>query len=79
MAQIAPDPAARESGEHADDLHVLFVPTADQYRLIERRGAAPVVGDVVRVSGGARFRVLRVGPSPLPGNAAPCVYLEQLL
>jgi hypothetical protein len=79
MAQVAEDPGTGESPEHVDELHVLFVPTADQYRLIERKGAAPVAGEVVRVSGGARFRVLRVGPSPLPGNAVPCVYLEQLL
>jgi hypothetical protein len=79
MAQVVQDPGPGETPEQSDELHVLFVPTADQYRLIERKGAAPAVGEVVRVSGGARFRVLRVGPSPLPGNAVPCVYLEQLL
>ena len=79
MAQVAEDPGSGESPEQPHELHVLFVPAADQYRLIERKGAAPAAGDVVRVSGGARFRVLRVGPSPLPGHTVPCVYLEQLL
>jgi hypothetical protein len=79
MAQVVRDPGSADDAEQSDELHVLFVPTADQYQLIERKGAAPAEGEVVRVSGGARFRVLRIGPSPLPGKAVPCVYLERLL
>jgi hypothetical protein len=79
MAQVAHEPGPGESPEQSDELHVLFVPGVDQYRLIERKGVAPAAGEVVRVSGGARFRVIRVGPSPLPGHTVPCVYLEQLL
>lgn len=68
----------RERVSYDHEQHVLFVPGSSQYRLIERRGAAPAPGEVVALSGGARFRVLRVGPSPLPGTRAACAYLEQL-
>jgi hypothetical protein len=68
----------RDHGPYSDEQHVLFVPTAGQYRLIERRGAAPAPGDTVALSGGARFRVVRIGPFPLPGTRIACAYLEPL-
>jgi hypothetical protein len=61
---------------YSDERHVLFVPAAAGYRLIERTGAVPAPGEDVRLSGGTRFRVLRVGPSPLPGSRIACAYLE---
>jgi chromosome segregation ATPase len=56
--------------------HVLFVPAASGYTLVEREGIAPEAGDVVEVDG-ERFVVRRHGPSPLPGPRRRCAYLER--
>ena len=56
--------------------HVLFVPAASGYTLVERDGIAPEAGDVVEVDGG-RYVVRRHGPSPLPGPRRRCAYLER--
>lgn len=56
--------------------HVLFVPSATGYTLVERDGVAPEAGDVVEVDG-ADFVVRRHGPSPLPGPRRRCAYLER--
>jgi chaperonin cofactor prefoldin len=56
--------------------HVLFVPAASGYTLVEREGIAPEAGDVVEVEG-ERFVVRRHGPSPLPGPRRRCAYLER--
>ena len=56
--------------------HVLFVPSASGYTLVEREGIAPEAGDAVEVDG-ERFVVRRHGPSPLPGPRRRCAYLER--
>ncbi len=56
--------------------HVLFVPSANGYTLLEQDGAAPEAGDVVELDGG-RFVVRRLGPSPLPCPRRRCAYLER--
>jgi hypothetical protein len=56
--------------------HVLFVPSATGYTLVERDGIAPEAGDIVEVDGG-RYIVRRHGPSPLPGPRRRCAYLER--
>ena len=56
--------------------HVLFVPSAEAYRLLERDGTPPVRGDLLDIEGN-QFRVLRLGPSPLPGDRRRCVCLER--
>jgi uncharacterized phage infection (PIP) family protein YhgE len=56
--------------------HVLFVPAASGYTLVERDGIAPDAGDIVEVDGG-RYVVRRHGPSPLPGPRRRCAYLER--
>jgi chromosome segregation ATPase len=56
--------------------HVLFVPSASGYTLVERDGIAPEAGDIVEVDGG-RYVVRRHGPSPLPGPRRRCAYLER--
>lgn|GEM_PF-2007548 len=61
-----------------DDWHVLFVPTLSGYSLLERRGPAPAVGSEVETPSGERFEVMRVGPSPLPGEAHACAYLDRI-
>jgi hypothetical protein len=54
---------------------VAFVSTAHGYRLTELPGAAPQPGDRVEVDGAA-YRVVRTGPSPLPGDARRCAYVD---
>ena len=67
VEEVAPTPA---------DGHVLFAPAADGYRLLVREGIAPACGSEVEVEGG-RFRVLRHGPSPFPGDRRRCALLER--
>ena len=56
--------------------HVLFVPSATGYTLVERDGGAPEAGDTIELDG-ERFVVRRHGPSPLPGPRRRCAYLER--
>jgi hypothetical protein len=56
--------------------HVLLAASSDGYRLLEREGASPVRGDVIEIDGDG-FSVLRLGPSPLPGDRRRCAYLER--
>ena len=58
------------------DGHVLFAPAAGGYRLLVREGVAPACGAELELEGG-RFRVLRHGPSPLPGDLRRCALLER--
>ncbi|HSO01532.1 MAG TPA: hypothetical protein VLS46_03300 [Gaiellaceae bacterium] len=58
------------------DEWVAFVPSPAGYRLAEREGAAPGRGERVEVEG-TPFRVLRLGPSPLPGDRRRCAFLER--
>jgi len=78
LARTLEAPRTTDRRAYTDERHVLFVPAAGRYELLERRGPAPEVGAVVALSGGRRFRVLRVGPAPFPGDASACVYLEPL-
>ncbi len=56
--------------------HLLFAPGAGQYELFERSGPPPAGGTLVELSGGRMCRVVRLGPSPFPGAANACAYLE---
>jgi hypothetical protein len=57
--------------------HVLFVWNASGYALLGRAGEPPPVGSEVGVSGGRRV-VVKLGPSPLPGDPRRCAYLDAL-
>jgi hypothetical protein len=57
--------------------HVLFVWNASGYALLGRAGEPPQVGSEVGVSGGRRV-VVKLGPSPLPGDPRRCAYLDAL-
>ena len=57
--------------------HVLFVWNASGYALLGRAGEPPSVGSEVGVSGGRRV-VVKLGPSPLPGDPRRCAYLDAL-
>ena len=55
--------------------HLIFVWTPNGYELQEREGDPPEVGSQVEIADRAQ-RVLKIGPSPLPGDPRPCVYLQ---
>jgi hypothetical protein len=53
---------------------LLFVPGSGGYRLVSLDVRPPAEGESLEING-ERFSVLRLGRSPLPGDARPCVYL----
>ena len=73
-----PEPAPDAALNPAPSMvgHVLLVPSPDGYRLREREEAPPGRGDSVEVEG-ETFSVIRLGPSPLPGDRRRCAYLER--
>jgi hypothetical protein len=72
----APAPVAEERPQEEPAGHVLFVSSPTGYRLLERHGPAPERGEVLELEE-SRCRVLRLGPSPLPGDRRRCAFLEQ--
>jgi hypothetical protein len=64
-----------ENGFVGDGRHLLFVWSATGYSLHEREGSPPQVGSLVE-DAERRYRVSKVGPSPLPGDRRPCAYLQ---
>ena len=80
---LAPEPAPREEivlQQHnpgpAADGWVAFVSSPDGYRLLRRDGLPPGRGAVLELEGGT-FVVLRLGPSPLPGDRRRCAFVER--
>ena len=55
--------------------HLVFVWKPSGYELRERDGELPAVGSEVELEDG-RQTVLKIGPSPFPGDSRPCVYLQ---
>jgi hypothetical protein len=55
--------------------YLLFVWKPTGYELREADGDVPGVGSEVDQDG-ERLRVTKVAPSPLPGDARVCVYLQ---
>ena len=85
LDEVALPPAAAEEplvseqpepGSSGADGWVAFVGSPAGYRLLERDGAPPARGDAI-VLEDARFRVLRLGPSPLPGDTRRCAFVER--
>jgi hypothetical protein len=58
-----------------NDTYLLFVWTTSGYELREEHGTLPGVGEDVEADGKA-LRVYKVAPSPLPGDARACAYLQ---
>ena len=54
--------------------YVLYVWTPTGYRLEDRDGAVPAVGEIVQL-GDTAYEVQKIGISPLPGDARPCAFL----
>jgi hypothetical protein len=67
-APTAEEPAVTTSG------WVAFVGTAHGYRLVEGPGLLPARGDAVELDG-ARYEVVKIGRSPLPGDPRACAYV----
>ena len=63
---------------YSDDRHILFVPSPSGYAVVVRSGPPPAVGTDVEMSGDTRFKVVRVGPSPLLDDPHPHVYLDRI-
>jgi hypothetical protein len=51
----------------------MFAWSPDGYALVERDGEPPQVGTEVQ-DDGHHLAVVKVGPSPLPGDGRRCVY-----
>jgi hypothetical protein len=59
--------------------HLLFVPSAGGYELVEGAGQSPSPGDLLEIDGSdGRYAVMRVVNSPLPGDGRSCAYLEAI-
>jgi hypothetical protein len=65
-----------ENGGHAPG-HVRFLWSTHGYELVERAGDPPVPGSELEEDD-RRFRVMKVAPSPLPGDRRPCAYLQPI-
>ena len=57
------------------DGYLLFLSKPTGYMLVERDGDPPAPGAEV-TEGEDSVRVLKVGPSPIPGDPRRCVYSE---
>jgi hypothetical protein len=73
-------PPATEAPETEDTTepdpgYVLFVWSPAGYALLNRSGEPPPVGSEVGISGG-RLEVVKIGPSPLPGDRRRCAFLD---
>ena len=66
-----------EAGQNSERAYLLFVWKPSGYELRERKGEPPSVGDEVE-DDDVRLRILKVGASPLPGDARPCAYANAL-
>lgn len=63
------------------DRHLLLVPTAAGYQLLERPGAPPPAGATIELpqaTGTLRYRVLKTTRAPLPASTLRCAYLQAL-
>ena len=57
--------------------HLLFVPFAGGYELVEGAGESPSLGEILELDGRpGRYAVTRIIRSPLPGDERRCALLE---
>jgi hypothetical protein len=75
-APAATEPVANPAREPPRG-HVLFVGRPAGYVLLEREGAPPPAAGAVVELDHAPYVVLRLGPSPLPGDGRRCAFLER--
>jgi hypothetical protein len=74
-APVAPS-APQEAAGPEESAHVVFA-AGERYRVVELDGPAPEPGTEIELDG-RRFRVQRLGASPLPGDTRRCAYVEPL-
>jgi hypothetical protein len=73
---VEAEAAAEESEPEPPSSHLLFVPTAKRYLLVERDGPPPAPGDEVELPDvDGLLLVTKVGRSPYPENGRPCAFL----
>lgn len=60
----------------SDQRYLLFVWKPSGYTLEERSGEPPRLGAEIELDGGGRQQVIKIGPSPLPGDSRACAYLQ---
>ena len=70
----------RHPDDHAEDpAHLLFVPGAEGYRLLEQEGPPPAPGSTLKFGENdgstSRLLVARLGRAPVPGTRLACAYL----
>ena len=65
-----------DNPEPAADGWVALVASPEGYRLLQREGAPPARHGTLELEG-VSYCVLRLGPSPLPGDRRRCAFLEQ--
>jgi hypothetical protein len=58
-----------------DETYLLFAWTTSGYELREESGRPPGVGESVEAEGKS-LRVVKVAPSPLPGDSRTCAYAQ---
>ena len=74
-----PLPAVERNPEDARQQHVLFVPSAAGYVLLERSGPPPQHAETVQLNEPVgRFVVVKLAQSPLPDDSRRCAYLDRL-
>ena len=57
------------------DGYLVFIWKPSGYELREESGSPPDVGSEIEADG-ARLRVTKVAPSPLPNDMRPCAYVQ---
>jgi hypothetical protein len=73
--RATPEPGQRDRSNTAH--HLLFVSTPAGYLLVEQVGPPPPLGPDFEVpEQPGSFRVVKLGPSPLPNDPRICAYLE---
>jgi hypothetical protein len=72
---VATEAPEVEEPAELDPGYVLFVWSPSGYALLSRSGEPPPIGSEVGVSGG-RLEVVKIGPSPLPGDPRRCAFLD---
>jgi chromosome segregation ATPase len=77
---LATADGSRETSYEAETDHVVFVSGTSSYGLLPREGRVPEVGSEIVLTDWAegRYRVSKVGPSPLPGDRRRCAFLERV-
>jgi hypothetical protein len=77
-----PSEVATARRSHAASVgYTLVVPDGRKYVLVDRSGTVPVNGAVIELTEpdpAGSFVAELVGPSPLPGDPRPCVFLQRL-